>query len=150
MDGDPVKRPSMQLIYDLMKKLDSLINTTPVKPIVVENEPESQSQPIESTNAQTNNNNNLIINNTNDTGLVNFPRSRFFFLIDFFIFVCFVFRSEFRLTLEVPMKQSKKRSKIRPSCPISIEKTTNLTITTCQKIHVSRRSFFPDIIYFIR
>lgn len=96
MDGDPVKRPSMQLIYDLMKKLDSLINTTPVKPIVVENEPESQSQPIESTNAQTNNNNNLIINNTNDTGLVNFPRSHFFFLIDFFIFVSFRISSNIR------------------------------------------------------
>ena len=33
MDGDPRKRPSMQLITDLMKQLDRLINKEPIKPI---------------------------------------------------------------------------------------------------------------------
>jgi mitogen-activated protein kinase kinase kinase 7 len=33
MDGEPKKRPSMQLILNLMKKIDQLINKEPIKPI---------------------------------------------------------------------------------------------------------------------
>lgn len=34
MDGKPNRRPSMELIYEIMKKLDSLVNKSPIEPIV--------------------------------------------------------------------------------------------------------------------
>jgi hypothetical protein len=33
MDGDPNRRPSMQLIFNIMKQLDAIVNTTPIKPV---------------------------------------------------------------------------------------------------------------------
>lgn len=37
MDGDPAKRPSMNFIYKLMKRMDEVVNTEPIKPLVRSN-----------------------------------------------------------------------------------------------------------------
>ncbi len=34
LDGEPSKRPSMQMILNIMEKLDVLINKTPIKPLI--------------------------------------------------------------------------------------------------------------------
>ncbi|CAF1030892.1 unnamed protein product [Brachionus calyciflorus] len=47
MDNDPNKRPSMQLIFDIMKYLDNSFNKTPVKPLIENNEDEVVEDSIE-------------------------------------------------------------------------------------------------------